>query len=245
VQDTVTRRPSRVRPAGWWFDALLIVGFAVLTAMLAAGWLLDADQAVADWVFDHQTDLAYWAARGLNFLGSGSPLTLLCLGIAILLVVRRREVWPIAVVVGAFLATGFAIMPLKLWTDRAAPRSTLPDAVEIFNNLPPGEYSISYPSGHMVNTIVWYGVLALLLTEWLGLGRTPRRWLRVAPPVIVFCTTIYLNFHWVTDSVAGLLLGLLLDRLLYRIPAREIETGIVIRLRRVRTRFLPGPAGDR
>jgi membrane-associated phospholipid phosphatase len=240
VHDTVTRSPSRVQPAGWWFDGLLIVGFAVLTAMLAAGWLLDADQAVADWVFDHQTDPAYWLTRGLNFLGSGSPLTLLCLGIAIVLGIRRRSVWPIAPVVAAFLATGFAIMPLKLWTDRAAPRSTLPDAVELFNTLPPGEYSISYPSGHLVNTVVWYGVLALLLAPWLGaagqatkdpgqsrlrralLGRTARRWLRVAPPVIVFCTTVYLNFHWVTDSVAGLLLGLLLDRLLARVPWRDL-----------------------
>jgi membrane-associated phospholipid phosphatase len=220
VQDTATRSPSRVQPAGWWFDGLLIAGFAVLTAMLAAGWLLDADQAVADWVFDHQTDPAYWLTRGLNFLGSGSPLTLLCLGIAILLGIRRRSVWPVAPVVAGFLATGFAIMPLKLWTDRAAPRSTLPDAVELFNNLPPGEYSISYPSGHMVNTVVWYGVLALLLAPWLR--RTARRWLRVGPPVIVFCTTVYLNFHWVTDSVAGLLLGLLLDRLLARVPWRDL-----------------------
>ncbi|GFJ90954.1 phosphatase PAP2 family protein [Phytohabitans rumicis] len=196
-----------------------------MTAALAAGWLLDLDQAVADWVDTHQTDLTYWLARVLNFLGSGSPLTLLCLGIAIWLGVRRRSLWPIAPVVAAFLATGFAIMPLKLWTDRAAPRSTLPDAVELFNTLPPGEYSISYPSGHLVNTVVWYGVLVLLLTPWLG--RTARRWLRVAPPVIVFCTTIYLNYHWVTDSVAGLLLGLLLDRLLTRVPWPRIPRGPV------------------
>jgi membrane-associated phospholipid phosphatase len=220
AQPSTTAAPrhpaSRVRPAGWWFDALLVGAFAALTAALAAGWLLDFDQWVADWVDSHQADPAYWLTRGLNFLGSGSPLTLLCLGIAIWLGIRRRSAWPVAPVVAAFLATGFAIMPLKLWTDRAAPRSLLPDAVELFNTLPPGEYSISYPSGHMVNTVVWYGVLALLLAPWLR--RTPRRWLRVAPPTIVFCTTVYLNYHWVTDSVAGLLLGLLLDRLLTRIP---------------------------
>ena len=43
-------------------------------------------------------------------------------------------------------------------------------------------------------------------------------WLRIAPPVIVFCTTVYLNFHWLTDSIAGLLLGVLLARLLVRVP---------------------------
>jgi hypothetical protein len=42
--------------------------------------------------------------------------------------------------------------------------------------------------------------------------------LRVLPPAIVFCTTTWLAFHWITDSVAGLLLGLVLTRLLARIP---------------------------
>lgn len=211
-----SRRLAGVWPAGWWFDGLLVVAFAGLTAALAAGWLLDLDQAVADWVFDHQWDPAYWVSRTLNFLGNGSPLTIISAVIAIWLGVRRRSGWPFALVVAAFLATGFAILPLKLWTDRAAPRSTLPDAVELFNHLPSGEYSLSYPSGHLVNTVVWYGVIALLLAPWLG--RAVRRWVRIAPPAIVFCTTVYLNYHWVTDSVAGLLLGLLLDRILSRVP---------------------------
>jgi membrane-associated phospholipid phosphatase len=217
------RRLERVWPAGWWFDAVLVAAFVALTAALAAGWFLDFDQAVADWLFDHEWDPAYWVTRTLNFLGSGSPLTIICALIAIWLGVKRRSAWPFALVVAAFLATGFAIMPLKLWTDRAAPRSTLPDAVELFNDLPPGEYSLSYPSGHLVNTIVWYGVLALLLAPWLG--RTARRWLRIAPPAIVFFTTVYLNYHWVTDSVAGLLLGLLLDRLLKRVPWPSLPRG--------------------
>ncbi|MBQ1068992.1 phosphatase PAP2 family protein, partial [Micromonospora sp. D75] len=41
---------------------------------------------------------------------------------------------------------------------------------------------------------------------------------RVVPPAVVFCTTVYLGWHWLTDSIAGLLLGLLLDRLLRRVP---------------------------
>jgi membrane-associated phospholipid phosphatase len=44
----------------------------------------------------------------------------------------------------------------------------------------------------------------------------------VLPPAIVFCTTTYLAFHWITDSVAGLLLGVVLTRLLSRIPYDDI-----------------------
>lgn len=205
-----------VRPRGWWFDALLLAAFAALTWLLAHGALLDLDAAAARWCFEHQPGVLYWTARGFNFLGQGTPLAVICGLLALWLAWQRRSVRPLLPVAAAFLLTGIAILPLKIWTDRAAPASLLPDRVKIFNELPFGEYGLSYPSGHMVNTIVWYGVLALLLAPWL----TPaaRRWLRIAPPVIVFVTTVYLGFHWVTDSIAGLLLGVVLDRLLARMP---------------------------
>ena len=38
------------------------------------------------------------------------------------------------------------------------------------------------------------------------------------PPAILLVTTTYLGWHWLTDSVAGLLVGLLLGRLLSRVP---------------------------
>jgi membrane-associated phospholipid phosphatase len=209
-----TLRPRPVRPAGWWFDLLLLAGFAVLTALLGAGILLDLDKTVSSWCYDHRTDYAYWLARTFNFLGNGGPLTVICLLIAIALGARLRSIRPVLPVVAAFLLTGFAILPIKVWTNRAAPGSTLPNAVELFNQLPPGEYGRSYPSGHLVNAVVWYGVLALLVAPWLT--PTLRRVLRFAPPAIVFVTTVYLNFHWLTDSFAGLLAGVFLDRLLTR-----------------------------
>ncbi|HEX8631775.1 MAG TPA: phosphatase PAP2 family protein, partial [Catenuloplanes sp.] len=207
--------PPAVRPAGWWFDVVLVGAFVGLTVALANGLLLDLDTAVRDWCAQHRPTVGYWLARGVNLLGNGGPLTALCLLVAAVLAVRQRTVRPGLPVVAAFVLTGAAILPLKLWTDRAAPASLLPDRVELFNTLPPGEYSLSYPSGHLVNTVVWYGVLTLLLAPWLG--PAVRRWLRIAPSVLVLGSTVYLGFHWVTDSIAGLVLGLLLDRLLRRI----------------------------
>lgn len=203
----------------------MLAAFAALTATLAAGALLGVDEAVSRWCFEHDRGLPHVLARALNFLGNGGPLTLIAGGVAAFIGYRRRSVRPLLPVVAAFLLTGLAILPLKLWTDRAAPRSPSPDPVELFNrHLPPGEYAESYPSGHLVNAVVWYAVLALLLAPWLG--RATRRWLRVSPPVIVGVTTVFLNFHWLTDSVAGLLLGLLLARLLARLPARLVAKSI-------------------
>jgi membrane-associated phospholipid phosphatase len=216
-----------VRPRGWWFDALLLAGFVALTVALARGHLLGLDTAVADAVADPPRPV-WWLLRVLNFLGQGGwvlmPVTV---ALCVLLARRARSVRPFLVFVGAFLVTNGGIGPLKLWTDRAAPRSLLADRVELFNDLPPGEYDMSYPSGHVVNAIVWYGAMALLLAALLrAYGRrlpvTAHRALVVVPPAILLVTTTGLSYHWVTDSVAGLLLGWLLHRLLSRVPVDDL-----------------------
>jgi hypothetical protein len=45
-----------------------------------------------------------------------------------------------------------------------------------------------------------------------------RRFLLVAPPIIVFATTVYVSYHWLTDDIAAVFLGLFLARLYARIP---------------------------
>jgi membrane-associated phospholipid phosphatase len=179
---------------------------------------------------EHRPRPLFWAARVLNYLGQGGqvlmPLAVL-LGASVAW--RRRSVRPVLVVVAAFLLTYVTIGPLKLWFDRAAPHSTLPDRAELFNNLPAGEYGLSYPSGHVANALVWYGAIALLATALLrSLDRPPLSpaaytAIRVVPPAVVFVTTTFLSFHWITDSVAGLLLGLVLARLLARIPFENVR----------------------
>ena len=46
---------------------------------------------------------------------------------------------------------------------------------------------------------------------------------RVVPPVLVGATFSYLGYHWLTDIVAGLLLGGLLELVLRRIPDRPVQ----------------------
>jgi membrane-associated phospholipid phosphatase len=216
-----------VYPAGWWFDGLLLIGLAALTLALTNGHLYGLDLAVREWGDTHRPEFAEWIARVFNFLGQGGwLLTPLAAILAIVTGLRARSIRPLLVVAAAFILTYVTIGPFKLWTDRAAPSSTLPpeESVQIFNQLPAGEYSLSYPSGHVANAIIWYGVIALLLVALLRtLGRpNPPAGLalaiRIAPPMIVFCTTTYLSYHWLTDSIAGLLLGLFVDRLLARVP---------------------------
>jgi membrane-associated phospholipid phosphatase len=92
--------------------------------------------------------------------------------------------------------------------------------VPLFGDLPPGDYAAGYPGGHALNTIVWYGVLLALVTALLRVyGREPwplpvRLAIRIAPVVIVVSVSTFLSFHWLTDGLAGLAFGFMVDRLL-------------------------------
>lgn len=214
MHDVVRLRP--VRPAGWWLDALLLAGFLAMTwALIAETPLLRLDVAVRDWCDEHRPTVAYWIARILNYLGQGTPLTLICLAIALLMWRRLHTIRPLLPVVGGFVLTYFTVGPMKILSDRpAASRKNPP---EFFLG------GMSYPSGHVVNAIVWYLVLTMLIGG--SLTRAQRLALRLGPPLVVLGTTTYLSWHWVTDGLAALMLGLVLERLLRRIPWNDIPLG--------------------
>jgi len=225
VTQTVPPR-VRTRPLlGWWFDVLLVAAFVGLTVALANGHLLALDQRVADWALGHQPGLIYWPARAFNYLGQGGqvlmPVSLALTGILAYRTRSWRAVLPFA---AAFVLTYVTIGPLKIWADRAAPRFDGPEKVVLFNPYASGPKAMSYPSGHMANSLVWYAVIALLVA--LLLQRPLRGWeslaVRVLPVVILFGTTVYTGFHWLTDSIAGVLLGLVLARLIERVPWERV-----------------------
>jgi membrane-associated phospholipid phosphatase len=204
---------------GWWVDLAALVAFVALTVALARGHLLTLDQHVADWVDGHHPAVLYWPARVLNYLGQGGQVLMpVAIVLAGILTYRRRSIRPLLVFAGAFVLTYITIGPLKIWLERAAPHFTGPDRTELFNPAATGALGMSYPSGHVANALIWYGVIAMLLGGLVTLSPRAYLALRVLPPAIVFTTTTYLAFHWITDSVAGLFLGLILTHVMAVIP---------------------------
>jgi membrane-associated phospholipid phosphatase len=202
--------------------AVYLAAFGALTASLATGGLLiDVDLAVRAWSEEHRPPAADLAARALNLLGQGTPLLLIAWALGEWLALRDRTLRPVLLVFTAALLVGGSVFAVKTLTERGAPSSPLPpeQVVHLLGPLPPGEYAAGYPSGHVVNTVVWYGVLLLLIGALLRASdrRVPPAWrvtIRVAPVMIVLVTTTYLSFHWFTDGLAGLALGLAIDRTL-------------------------------
>lgn len=216
--DHGTRPRCRVVPATWWFDVVLIVAFTALTLALAYGHLLSLDVAVSDWCRDHQPRSPHWLARAGNLLGQGGAFTLVSLALAGFWAWRRHSIRPFLPVVMAFALTFATVTVLKDATARAAPRTPITTTVPHPEQF--GSGGVSYPSGHLTNALVWYGVLALLLCPWLTVRW---RWvIRIVPPAVLSVTTVYLQFHWLSDTVAGLLLGSFLWRLIGRVTWDDV-----------------------
>jgi len=227
---------------GWLADAVLVASFAALTAAVAAGWTHGLDLAVRDWSDGHRPTPAYVIARILNLLGQGGPLAIVAALLAGLLARRAHSVRPVLPVIAAYLLLMLTVGPVKVLTDRAAPHKPAgtPHREEFFSG------GMSYPSGHTANTVVWYGVLVMLLAALLTTAMRPaaRLALRLAPPVLVAVVTTYLGFHWITDTVAGLIAGLLLYRLLRRVPWDDLPLHRLPGTRRLAQRGWLGKVPD-
>ncbi|HXM51964.1 MAG TPA: phosphatase PAP2 family protein [Candidatus Binatus sp.] len=73
-----------------------------------------------------------------------------------------------------------------------------------------GHYA--FPSGHVLRATIAYGLVLYLAERWELFGRDSSRLSPVLVLVIFFVgyAVVYLGWHWLSDAVGGLLLGLTL-----------------------------------
>ena len=155
------------------------------------GWDGRVERSVHDFVSQH--DWLADLARALTHLGDPIVVTVATLVLAaILLGVGRRRAALSALVIRAVAIV--ADTALKHAVGRARPVFTHPIATA---------GGPAFPSGHAFGSAALCGTLAMLATR--------RWWLRLAiavpVPVIVAATRVLLGVHYLSDVVAGLLLG--------------------------------------
>ncbi len=90
---------------------------------------------------------------------------------------------------------------LKLATARARPPA------DVVLGVPSS--SFAFPSGHTLNSTVFFLLAGALLSPYLAGPRRVALWLGAAVTVaLIGWSRVYLGYHWPTDVVAGWLLGL-------------------------------------
>ena len=182
--------------------ALMIAGGFVV-ALLAflvrrhAG-LRSIDSSAAAWGNDHATHLSTRLLTWVTDLGDWPLLAII--GVAIVLYELRRAPnrWIVPFVLVVVLGDKLITNGIKDLVDRARP--TLNPIAETLGP--------SFPSGHSSTAASFYAALALILAR--GRGRQARALLAGAPAgiaVAVAASRVLLDVHWVSDVIAGLMLG--------------------------------------
>lgn len=175
----------------WWLPA----GLAVLAGLLVLRREpLGLDRWSLDLILAHRTDLTTPIAIAVAFLGGGALLYPLLLLIAVALPDRRAA----ALLSAAALAAAQLLHDVLL-AGVALPR---PDTSLRLTTAA----GAATASGHAMTAVVGWGLILSLLR----LSRRGTVAIALAAGVLVGLARAYLAVHWLSDAVAGLLLGLVL-----------------------------------
>ncbi|MEX2420427.1 MAG: phosphatase PAP2 family protein [Actinomycetota bacterium] len=192
------------RHAIWWSLALLGATVFVFAAVgrhppseapaTTLPFVGEWDLSVYRWMDDIRNEPLTLLARFFNILGSGVVTIPLRVLVAAWLVVRRR--WR---ALGAWLLTWAAaeiiLAGAKGFYHRERPPGSLVEIV-----------GFSFPSGHAVAGAATAVALVLVL---LPTGPARRRWeiAAIAFAFVMAFSRVYLRAHWLSDVVAGVMLG--------------------------------------
>jgi undecaprenyl-diphosphatase len=201
------------------FLAVLSILFLALSLAAHTPELLRLDRGVTLLLQRARSPWLDQAAVGCTFLGNGATLVIAGLLAAVLFLAIRR---PWAALLCAATLLG---LPLNMWIKELIGR-VRPDETLVSVVLP--AVGLSFPSGHAMVSLLFYGYLALM--AWIHLRhRVWRRFWTLGFALIALCISVsrvYLGVHWFSDVIGGWTAGLLLLLLLaeiYKVAAvREL-----------------------
>ena len=186
------------------------VAFIAMTIAVAAGAFMDLDLQVAQAMHDAWQPSLHGLFQAIAELGSLELTTVLMAGLTFYL--WRSGFGSDALVFIVFIAAQVFELyyKLNLW-HRQPPRSLVeedgPSITQLFSG---GELAgNSFPSGHVLRAVVVYGLLAFVIRR---LATSPRlRSLASVIAVVIIALVsfdrLYLDVHWESDVIGGLLLG--------------------------------------
>jgi undecaprenyl-diphosphatase len=214
--DAVAKRPSLRHRLAPRFDPHAATGLALTLALLMTigggvglgalaylertnGHLNGLDRSVASWGYGHRTAVSTHGLRLVTQLGSITAIVVLCLVVAAVETFRTRSAWILPFLIVVLGGEEILTTSIKALANRTRPAFD-PTAV---SGLGP-----SFPSGHSATAAAFYAGTALLLGRRRGrVARAVLTGLAVGIAVAVASSRVLLDVHWLSDVIAGLLLG--------------------------------------
>ncbi len=206
------------RPPWWLLLGAFVVTVAVTVDLLSRGWLervdLQVSEVVSGWAL--RDSPAYWPVWVVTQIGGRGTILVVLAVLVGWLCVRQRTLLPLVRVLTALALLTVVVYAFKFGTGRTAPAY-------------PGSFfhrdGASYPSGHVANAVLMWGVARWQAVEYRLGPRLQRTlwWLSVLGPLATGVAMVSLDFHWVTDAVVGAAVGLLLLGVVHGLDATVLS----------------------
>ena len=196
---------SAGRPPWWLLTAALLVTAGVTADLLSRGALERMDLRISEVVsaWGLRDSAAYPGVWLLTQVGGRAVILVVLLLLAGYLAFQRRTLLPLIRVLVALALLTACVYGFKYGTGRTAPAY-------------PGSFfhrdGASYPSGHVANAVLMWGVARWQAVEYALPPRVQRAFwlLSVVGPLATGLAMVSLDFHWVTDAIVGAAVGVLL-----------------------------------
>jgi undecaprenyl-diphosphatase len=187
----------------------LSIAFVAMTIAITAGAFAALDHQVAQEMHSIWQESLHGLFQVIAELG-GMELTSVLM-LALFIYLWRSGFGADALVVLGFAgAVGLEVVYKNLFFHPAPPRSlSHADGPSLSELLPGSGMGNSFPSGHMLRAVIAYGLLAFVIRR---LSPSPLVRLLALPAAIAIIIALafdrlYLDVHWESDVIGGLLLG--------------------------------------
>lgn len=183
--------------------SFITIGFLLLTAFVLIDPVSSVDIGFSGEIQEHSSHPLDIAMKGVSWFGYMPNAVFLVIIVAFLFFIfkyKREALFAIFT-----LLSGLASSTIKFLVNRPRP---LPSLVNILEKA----RQQSFPSGHVVFYIVFFGFLILLMFRLSAINKILRLSVSACCLLLIFAvpvSRIYLGAHWFTDVLGGLLLGLL------------------------------------
>lgn len=164
--------------------------------------IIEIDKAVTLFLTTHQDSLLYKTMSFVTVLGDWWVILIL-LVVLFFVLEKRHKYWRVGALAFGFLGTQATVFFLKYLVGRERPSEQIYSFLKGFSNSP------SFPSGHAATAIVFYGLLLYFMVT--REKKKSRKWrLTIAGIfliVMIGFSRLYLGVHYLSDVLAGYLIG--------------------------------------
>jgi undecaprenyl-diphosphatase len=206
---------------GWVVLTIVWIGLGtLLTGPLAGGVIVRADERVANWMIAQRTPTwDHVTVLGSLLAETTTKVVVTAVLAVVFLWLWRRWFEPVFLVVSLVIeAAAFIVVTTVVGRDR-------PDVPRL-DSSPVGS---SFPSGHVAAAAAYAAIAVVVFLH------TRKRWARilvvlvsVLVPVIVALSRMYRGMHFLSDTIAGAVLGCAAVALTAVVLARSPEGAVIV-----------------